>query len=106
MGIGAVAGQVLGGALLVVDLFGLGWRVVFLVNLPIGPATLALAARLLPRTQPARRSRLGTGCMVAVSGSLAMVLVPLVLGRIESWPVWTWISLAPAGPAMAGALWW
>jgi MFS family permease len=106
MGIGAVAGQVLGGALLVGNLLGLGWRVVFLVNLPIGTITLALAARLLPRTQPAGRSRLDPVGMVAVSGSLALILVPLVLGRTEGWPVWTWISLALAGPAIAGALWW
>jgi MFS family permease len=106
MGIGAVAGQVLGGGLLVVDLLGLGWRVIFLVNLPIGLITLALAAKLLPSTRPAGKARLDPVGMVAVSGALALALAPLVLGRSAGWPPWAWTSLTLAGPALAGAVWW
>ena len=53
VGLGAIAGQILGGALVQADLFGWGWRTVFFVNVPIGVATVALAARLLPRTRSA-----------------------------------------------------
>jgi MFS family permease len=48
IGLGAVAGQVVGGALVQLDLFGWGWRTVFFVNVPIGIVTIALATRLLP----------------------------------------------------------
>jgi len=36
IGLANVAGLILGGVLVQADLFGLGWRMVFLVNLPIG----------------------------------------------------------------------
>lgn len=37
----SVAGQLIGGVLVAADLFGLGWRAVFLVNVPIGLVGLA-----------------------------------------------------------------
>ncbi|MBT2439265.1 MFS transporter [Streptomyces sp. ISL-36] len=46
---GAAAGQVVGGILVSADLFGTGWRPVFLVNMPIGLVLLALGAKVLPR---------------------------------------------------------
>jgi MFS family permease len=46
IGLAAVLGPVLGGALTDGDLFGLGWRAIFLVNLPLGLLALAGAARL------------------------------------------------------------
>ncbi len=46
---GFVAGQVFGGLLVNADLFGSQWRPVFLVNVPIGLAVLALAPRFIPR---------------------------------------------------------
>ncbi len=49
---GFVAGQVLGGLLVNADLFGSQWRPVFLVNVPIGLAVLALAPRVMPRDAP------------------------------------------------------
>src|SRR5687767_12418579 len=38
-GLGSIAGQVLGGAMVQADLFGLGWRLIFLINVPIGIVT-------------------------------------------------------------------
>ncbi len=46
---GAAAGQVLGGVLVSADLFGTGWRPVFLVNVPVGVVLLAVGSRVLPR---------------------------------------------------------
>ena len=106
MGVGAVAGQVLGGMLLNVDLFGLGWRVIFFVNVPIAVLTLAFAYRILPARRGASRPRLDPLGAIGVSVSLALVLVPLTLGRSQGWPPWTWIALAAAGPAMGGVLAW
>jgi EmrB/QacA subfamily drug resistance transporter len=107
VGVGAVAGQVLGGALLQVDVLGLGWRVIFLVNVPIGLVAQLFAQRLLPRRAPsANRPKLDPLGAVGVSVSLALALVPLVLGRTEGWPVWTWISLVASVPVMVLTLWW
>ena len=106
VGIGAVAGQVLGGALLQADVAGLGWRVIFLVNLPVGLVMLAFAVRLLPRRKPTARPSLDPVGAVGVPVSLALALVPLILGRTQGWPAWTWISLIASVPAMALTLLW
>jgi MFS family permease len=49
LAVGGVTGQVVGGALVGADLFGWGWRSVFLVNVPIGLRLLAVGHRKLPR---------------------------------------------------------
>jgi EmrB/QacA subfamily drug resistance transporter len=97
-------GQVVGGLLLDANVFGLGWRVAFFVNLPVGVIVLGLARRLLPRTTSLRRPSLDPVGVVAVSGSLALALIPLTLGRGEGWPPWTWVLLAASAPAMILAL--
>ncbi len=47
LAVGVAAGQVLGGVLVSADLFGTGWRPVFLVNVPTG---LAILATVIPLT--------------------------------------------------------
>jgi len=106
LGLGSIAGQVLGGVLLNADLFGLGWRVIFLVNGPVGVVALAAAARLLPHAATGRRPRLDLAGAFGISAAVALALVPLALGREEGWPVWTWIALAAALPVLAVTLWW
>jgi EmrB/QacA subfamily drug resistance transporter len=106
VGAGSVAGQVIGGLLLQADLFHLGWRSIFLVNVPIGAVAIVLAARLLPRTRSEARPHLDMFGALTVSASLALALIPLVMGQSQGWPAWCWVSLALAGPALAAALWW
>lgn len=99
VGLGSVAGQVLGGALLRVDLAGLGWRAIFLVNVPIGLVVAPLAWRSLPHTESAHRSRVDIVGALATAATVALALVPLVLGRDEHWPTWAWVSLVASVPA-------
>jgi EmrB/QacA subfamily drug resistance transporter len=105
-GLSGICGQVLGGLLLVADLFGLGWRIIFLINVPVGLIVLACALRVLPRTRTRHRADLDLVGVLAVSGSFALALVPLVLGRDLGWPPWAWALLACSVPAMAAALRW
>jgi hypothetical protein len=97
----AVVGQVLGGLLVSADLFGLSWRPIFLVNVPVGIALLAVAARVLPADAANGTQRLDLGGVAALSGALLLVLLPLTLGRDAGWPLWTWCSLAASVPALA-----
>lgn len=106
VGVGAVAGQVLGGALLEGDVFGLGWRVIFLVNVPIGLVAALFAQRLLPHRTGTSRPKLDPLGAIGVSVSLALALIPLVLGRSEGWPVWVWVCLACSAPLMALTVLW
>jgi MFS family permease len=102
---GAVVGQVVGGLLISANLFGSGWRPVFLVNVPIGAVLLAVGARALPhgRGEPGRTLDL-PGLAWLTPAVLAFVL-PLVLGQPEHWPVWGWILMAASLPLVVGFAW-
>ena len=102
IGMGAVAGQVIGGALVQLDLFGWGWRTIFFVNIPIGIVTIALATRLLPHNRSSAHPQLDLLGVIGVTGSLALALVPLTLGRSQGWPLVA-DRLAPARSARVRA---
>ncbi|TDE42842.1 MFS transporter [Nonomuraea mesophila] len=107
IGLASIAGQVLGGLLIHLDVFGLGWRNVFLVNVPIGLAVLAGAARLLPSGRASgSRSGLDLTGVGLLSGALLLLSVPLVEGQHAGWPVWTWISLGASLPVLAAFVVW
>ena len=106
---GAAAGQVVGGVLVSVDLFGAGWRPVFLVNVPIGLVLLVLGARFLPgepRTGQTRREARVRGFdpvgLVVLALGVTLLTVPLVLGQELGWPDWTWICLLACAVVLAG----
>ena len=91
-GAGAV-GQVVGGALVNADLFGSGWRPVFLVNVPIGVVLLVAGRRLLPAVPGNRERKLDLAGLVILAAALGSLVVPLVMGHEEHWPVWGWVLL-------------
>jgi EmrB/QacA subfamily drug resistance transporter len=96
LGLAAVGGQVIGGALVQTDVAGLGWRGCFLINVPIGLAALAVTPRLVPESRAPRRARIDLVGVVVLALGLTAVLLPLIEGRQHGWPLWTWISLGAA----------
>jgi len=100
-GLAAIMGQIVGGGLIALDLFGLGWRSVFLINVPVGAIALLVANRAIPesRSETARRLDLaGVGLATLV---LTLIMVPAVEGRELGWPAWTFASFAAAVPVGA-----
>lgn len=93
-GLAAVAGPVLGGWLVDADLWGLGWRTVFLINIPVGIAIFALAARFVPETRSSRPMRLDLVGVVLLSAVVLAFMVPLVEGQSLGWPAWLWWPVA------------
>jgi EmrB/QacA subfamily drug resistance transporter len=91
IGLAAVLGPILGGALVNWNLAGTSWRLVFLVNLPLGIAAAVGSWLLLPRTPPPHEhSKLDLGGAL-LSGAACLALVyPLVQGRTLGWPWWTY----------------
>lgn len=88
-GLAAVAGPLVGGALITSDVFGLGWRTIFMMNVPIGIALATCALILIPETKSAHPLRLDVpGVLLAMTGILALVY-PLVEGHELGWPPWT-----------------
>jgi len=106
MGLGFVSGQILGGGLIQSDVLGLGWRAIFLVNVPVGIGAVIIAFVVVPQARGHRRPRLDPLGAVGISATLALALVPLTLGRDEGWPAWTWVSMAAALPALALTIAW
>ncbi|UNT00753.1 MFS transporter [Streptomyces tubbatahanensis] len=101
-GLASVAGPLLGGVLVDADLWGLGWRTIFWINVPVAVVALVAGVRVLPESVGVGRSRLDvTGAFVAAVAVL-LILVPLTQGRDWGWPWWGWALLA-AGFALLGA---
>jgi MFS family permease len=101
-GLSMVAGQILGGILVAADLWGTGWRSVFLVNVPVVVAGLVLAVRGVPETRSQHPEPVDGPGTVLLTASLLALLAPLTEGRSAGWPLWTWLSLV-AFPFVAAA---
>lgn len=96
LGLAAIAGQVLGGWLVHADLFGSGWRGIFLINIPVGLMAIA-AARFIPETRAPQRPTLDWTGVILISTALALLLVPLIEGPTQNWPDWSlWLLVASA----------
>ncbi len=101
LGLAAVLGQLIGGLLIQADLFGLGWRACFLINIPIGLVALVLVPRLVPESKVEGTGRLDLAGMGLITLGLAAIVLPLIEGRSQGWPLWTWLSLAAAPVILA-----
>jgi EmrB/QacA subfamily drug resistance transporter len=106
MGLAMLAAPILAGGLVEANLFGTGWRLVFLINVPIGAAALVGAFKVLPRTVSHPGIRLDTGGMLLVGGALVAIIYPLIQGRPEGWPLWTFLVLAAGAILLIAFLVW
>ncbi|WNI20457.1 MFS transporter [Streptomyces sp. ITFR-16] len=93
LGLGGIIGPVLGGFLIEGDFFGLGWRSVFLVNLPIGATALIVAAKFVPRKPGDRTVRVDLVGAALVVAACALLVLPLNQGQEDGWPLWTWLCM-------------
>jgi MFS family permease len=93
-GIAASAGQLLGGLLVNADIGGLSWRPIFLVNVPIGIAVLALTRRYVPATRSPRPASVDLPGTALLGIAIVSLLIPLTEGRVLHWPAWIWALLA------------
>ncbi|MBV9381046.1 MAG: MFS transporter [Streptosporangiaceae bacterium] len=101
IGIAAVAGQLVGGVLLALNVFGLTWRPLFLVNVPLGAAAALAAARVLPRDPPDAHTRLDLGGAGLIAITQLLLTLPLLEGREHGWPAWMLGCLAASAPCLA-----
>ena len=103
IGVSSALGPLIGG--LLIQAFGdtNGWRLVFVVNLPFGIAGLIAAVFLLPTGSDIRRKSGGVDLLglLLLSGGLVAILVPLIEGQDQGWPVWTYLSLVGGAALIA-----
>ncbi|MEV6771715.1 DHA2 family efflux MFS transporter permease subunit [Nocardia sp. NPDC051030] len=87
LGLSAVCGPILAGFLIDADLFGLGWRAMFLINIVLGGLATVLAVRLLPHDSGDRSvtvDGLGSGLLAA---AMLGFLYGLIDGPANGWTV-------------------
>lgn len=104
-GLASVLGPILGALLVAGSLFGLGWRMIFLVNVPVGLFALVAAWYALPTAKsphPLRLDLLGTALALA---AMTMLIFPLIQGRELEWPHWTFVMMAAALPVFVLFAW-
>jgi EmrB/QacA subfamily drug resistance transporter len=100
-GLAAILGPVVSGLLIDADLFGTGWRMIFLINVPVGAFVLVTGSKHLPSVAPHGARRLDlTGVALAATGAF-MLVFPLVQGRELGWPTWVKALLVASVPVLA-----
>jgi EmrB/QacA subfamily drug resistance transporter len=105
IGIAAVAGQILGGALIALDIWHLEWRPIFLVNVPLALGTIVAAIFILPKDEHTETVGLDFGGVALVTTALLLLIVPLLEGRELGWPPWMMACLVAAFPLFGAFVW-
>jgi EmrB/QacA subfamily drug resistance transporter len=96
IGVATITGPLLGGILIQVDLLGLDWRPIFLINVPVGTLAILAAALRLPESRPPSAPKLDLVGVVIASIGLFLLTFPLVEGRDAGWPPWAYAMLVAA----------
>lgn len=87
-GAASVLGQFLGGMLPGIHSFIEGWRLIFLINVPIGIFAVYLSAKYLENTAIVRTKKfdwLGAFLLIV---TLICFIYPMIQGRELGWPIW------------------
>jgi EmrB/QacA subfamily drug resistance transporter len=99
-GLASAAGPLMGGLLIRGDLFGLGWRPIFLVNVPVALVALVAAALVVRESRSEHPLRLDLAGVAIVTVGLLLLVYPLVKGRDLGWPAWTLASMIASVPVL------
>lgn len=91
--IAAITGPLLGGLILGADFFRLGWRPIFLLNVPIGLAAIVGAHVFLRESRAPDAPSVDVGGMLLASLGTLLLVTPLVVGREAGWPAWSFGAL-------------
>lgn len=91
VGVGSFLGNVLGGFMVGADLFGLGWRPIFFVNVPIGIVALLLAHFIVRESKAPVAKKLDIpGALISAIGLFCLIF-PIAEGRERGWPLWAFV---------------
>jgi MFS family permease len=106
LGFASALGLILGGALTDADLFGWGWRTIFLINIPVAAISLVAALRFVPETNDPDAGRPDIAGAALLAGAIVAIAYPLLEGHSLGWPAWAWGVLAAgvAGLVALGAV--
>lgn len=89
IGIGFTLGLILGGILVDWNLFGLGWRIVFLFNVPFGLLVM-MGLPIVPESRGQNNQGIDWFGIALIIPGLLMLIYPLTIGQKQGWPLWIW----------------
>lgn len=94
LGSAATIGQVLGGYLSASHFAIEGWRLIFFINVPIGAVTLWATYRYVNETPTNRTNKFDFSGIAILTVALICLILPLIEGRENGWPLWSILLLA------------
>ncbi|MGP0051426.1 MAG: MFS transporter [Solirubrobacteraceae bacterium] len=97
LGLATVGAPILGALLLKL---GLGWRPIFIVNVPIGALAIAGALAWLPESRSEDPLRLDLAGLALCAAALVLLCYPLIQGHQLGWPAWCFAMIAAALPTL------
>jgi EmrB/QacA subfamily drug resistance transporter len=103
-GIGGVLGPLIGGGLISANIASLGWRPIFLINIPIGLAALAAARAWVAESTAPSAPRLDIAGAITDGLAVFLLVFPVIQGREAGWPAWGWLLLGLSAPAFGAFL--
>ena len=105
LGVSAVAGPLVAGALINANIAGTGWRAAFLINLLVGVFTFIAAWIILPQDDGDAAVHIDIPGAVLLAASMVALLFGIIQGAEAGWPAYTLGSLA-AGLLLFAAFAW
>jgi EmrB/QacA subfamily drug resistance transporter len=102
MGLASIAAQLLGGLLVSLNMFGWSWRLIFLVNIPIGVTAIVLVSLMVRESRGPGGTTLDFAGVALASLGLFLLIYPIVEGREAGWPFWSFAMLAAVLPVLLG----
>lgn len=100
-GMAAISGPIVGGLLIQGDVFGWGWRPIFLVNIPVGILGIVATLLFVRESKAPHALKLDLVGVGLVTSGLLMLVYPLVQGRELGWPWWTFALMIGSLPVFA-----
>ncbi|MFT4122857.1 MAG: MFS transporter [Microbacteriaceae bacterium] len=94
IGVSTALGPLIGG--LLIEALGdeNGWRWIFAVNIPIGVVGVIAAIVVIPAVRAGEDAATDILGLLLLAAGISAILVPLIQGQDEGWPLWTFLSLA------------
>lgn len=105
-GIAASMGPVVGGFLIHANIAGLDWRLIFLINIPVGIFAFFAAMKYLPEGKSSHPLKLDMWGTILIMIAMFLIVFPLIQGRELDWPAWTFVMLLLSLPVFGLFFWW
>jgi len=105
LNVAQICGPILGGLIATADIFGLGWRPIFLINLPVGVVILLCGRAMLKESMSDRPMRFDPAGVIMIAVISVLFMYPLVQGRESGWPPWMIAALIAAVPMLRLFAW-